>query len=134
VVLCPRSNEKLGCGVAPVEQFLCQSINLALGTDSLSSNENLSIWDEMEATNRIYADYLSPVQIVAMATINGAMAIGQADEVGALKPGAGAHFLVLKPGTLPDRDDLALFLCNGDRQQDITALYLDGVDVLPAAE
>jgi cytosine/adenosine deaminase-related metal-dependent hydrolase len=133
VVLCPRSNQRLGCGIAPVEQFLCQGINMALGTDSLSSNDSLCIWAEMEAAHRLYAEHLSPVQIVAMATINGAIAIGLADEVGALRPGAGANFLVLKPEALPTQKNLATFLCNADRQHDLTALYLNGVEVLPTS-
>jgi cytosine/adenosine deaminase-related metal-dependent hydrolase len=134
VVLCPRSNQRLGCGVAPVEQYLCRGVNMALGTDSLSSNDSLSIWDEMEAAHRLYADHLSTIQIVAMATINGAVALGLDNEVGALEPGSGAHFLVLQPETLPERSDLAPFLCRGERQRDLVALYLNGVDVFPTAE
>ena len=131
VVLCPRSNEHLGNGTAPVEQFLCRGINLALGTDSLASNDSLSIWAEMEAALRLYASHLSPVQIIAMATINGAVALGLQEEVGALRPGAGVHFQVLCPPELPTTDTLAEFLCQAQRQQDISHLYLNGADVLP---
>ncbi len=131
VVLCPRSNERLDNGVAPVGQFLCRGINLALGTDGLSSNDSLSVWDEMEAAQRLYAEGLTPIQTVAMATINGAKALGLDAEVGSLVPGSGAHFLVLKPKNLPDRADLAPFLCRGERQQDIRKLFLHGVDVFP---
>ncbi|MBE0499871.1 MAG: amidohydrolase family protein [Desulfuromonadales bacterium] len=130
VVLCPRSNEQLGTGVAPVEQFICRGVRLALGTDSLASNDSLSIWAEMEAAQRIYAGLLSPAQIVAMATINGADAIGLAGEIGALQPGSGAHFLVLQPETLPAACDLAAFLCQSDRQQQITHHFLHGIDLL----
>lgn len=132
VVLCPRSNEQLGQGLAPVEQLLCRGVNLALGTDSLASNDSLSIWAEMETACRVYSDHLSPVQIIAMATINGAAAIGLEDEVGALKAHAGAHFQVLKPERLPEADKLPEFLCQTDRQQDLSHLYLNGVDVLPS--
>lgn len=132
VVLCPRCNEQLGNGTAPVEQFLCRGINLALGTDSLASNDSLSVWAEMAAALRIYTEHLSPVQIIAMATINGAIALGLQDEIGALKPGAGVHFQVLRPAELPAPADLAEFLCQEERQQDIAHLYLKGVDVLPA--
>lgn len=66
-----------------------------------------------------------------MATINGAIALGLGAEVGALQAGVGAHFLVLKPKKLPDRADLAPFLCQKERQQDIRHLFLHGVDVFP---
>lgn len=131
VVLCPRSNERLNNGSAPVEQFLCRGINLALGTDSLASNASLSIWAEMQTALKVYAEHLSPIQIIAMATINGAVAIGLQDEIGTLKPGAGAHFQVLCPAKLPSAAELPEFLCHADRQHDITHLYLNGVDVLP---
>ena len=105
---------------------------MALGTDSLASNDSLTIWDEMEAALRIYGEHLSPIQVLAMATINGAAALGLNSEIGSLRPAVGAHFLVLCPDQLPTPEALAGFLCCGKRQQDLTHFFLDGVDVLPS--
>ena len=131
VVLCPRSNAKLGVGRAPVESYLCQSVHLALGTDSMASNDSLSLWDEMAFAREVYGSVLSPVQILAMATINGARALGLDVDLGDLSPGTGANFQILKPSELPQLEDLADFLCRGERGSEVAHLYLDNVDILP---
>jgi aminodeoxyfutalosine deaminase len=47
ICLCPRSNERLAVGTAPVHLFTKLGIPLCLGTDSLASNDSLSLWDEI---------------------------------------------------------------------------------------
>ena len=47
LALCPRSNQLLRVGKAPVEKLRRAGVKLVLGTDGLSSNSSLSIWDEM---------------------------------------------------------------------------------------
>ncbi|PLX73468.1 MAG: metal-dependent hydrolase [Desulfuromonas sp.] len=130
LVLCPRSNERLEVGRAPIESYFCQGINLALGTDSLASNDSLSLWDEMAAARRIYGEILSPVQILAMATINGARALNISADFGSLEAEKGTHFQVLKPDHLPAAAELPEFLCCGERGSEVAHLYLDNVDVL----
>jgi len=130
VVLCPRSNARLGVGKAPVELYLEQGVPLALGTDSLASCDTLSIWDEMAFARSWFAGRLAPAQLLRMATRNGATALGLAGEMGELAAGSGAHFQVLRPASLPSFGELEEFLCSPGRSGEVSALCLDGRDVL----
>ncbi|HXV21812.1 MAG TPA: amidohydrolase family protein [Desulfuromonadales bacterium] len=130
VVLCPRSNARLGVGRAPVELYLKQGVPLALGTDSLASCDTLSLWDEIAFARNWFEGRLSPPQLLTMATRNGAAALGLGGEMGVLEVNRGAHFQVLVPPSLPPAADLAEFLCSPGRSAEVAALYLDGRDVL----
>lgn len=130
MVLCPRSNARLDVGVAPVELYLRHGVNLALGTDSLASCDSLSVWDEILFARQSYAPWLGPEQLLAMATLQGAKALGLEGELGALRSGWGAHFQLLRPSTLPALDQLEAFLCSPGRSREVAALYLGGRDVL----
>jgi cytosine/adenosine deaminase-related metal-dependent hydrolase len=130
VVLCPRSNARLGVGRAPVELYLEQGVSLALGTDSLASCDTLSLWDEIAFAMSWFEGRLSPAQLLTMATRNGAAALGLGGEMGVLEANRGAHFQVLVPPSLPPAVDLEEFLCSSGRGAEVSALYLDGRDVL----
>lgn len=130
VVLCPRSNARLGVGRAPVELYLEQGVPLALGTDSLASCDTLSLWDEIAFARNWFDGRLSPRQLLTMATRNGATALGLKGEMGVLEANQGAHFQVLLPPKPPSRAELEEFLCSPGRTAEVHALYLDGRDVL----
>lgn len=95
VVLCPRSNERLNVGRAPVSLLKKLGIPLSLGTDSLASNDSLSMWDEMRFALGVYSGVLSPLELLGMATVGGASALGMSDSVGSLEPGKRANFQVV---------------------------------------
>jgi aminodeoxyfutalosine deaminase len=130
VVLCPRSNAHLQVGRAPVELYRTAGVPLALGTDSLSSSDSLSIWDEMAFARQCFEGQISCRQLLEAATINGAAALGLDREMGVLAAGWGAHFQVLRPETLPSGGQLEEFLCTPGRTAEVAALFLDGRDVL----
>lgn len=100
VVLCPRSNDKLAVGRAPVALLKKLGIPLALGTDSLASNDSLSLWDEMRYLMDLFPGVFTPSEVLAMATLGSARPLALADQVGSLETGKRADFLVMK---LPDR-------------------------------
>ncbi|TYO99639.1 cytosine/adenosine deaminase-related metal-dependent hydrolase [Geothermobacter ehrlichii] len=126
VVLCPRSNERLGVGRAPVDLYRQAGIPLALGTDSLASCDSLSVWDEMAATARIYGRELAPAEILHMATAGGAGMLGLDRVAGTLEPGKGAHFqVVAAPDGTGSRDLVAALVCDGERVR-VRQLYLHG--------
>jgi len=133
VVLCPRSNDRLGVGKAPVGAYRAAGVPLLLGTDSLASCDSLSLWDEVAYARRNFAGQLDPPALLRMATFEGAIALGLEGEMGALAPGYGAHFQVLKPSRLPGIAELDTFLCEPGRSDEVQALYLDGKSCIPAA-
>lgn len=130
VVLCPRSNARLGVGKAPVALYLEHGVPLAFGTDSLASCDSLSLWDEIAFALEWFEGGLTPRQLLAMATRSGARALGLEGEMGALAAGFGAHFQVLVPPSLPSLAELESYLCSLGRSAEVSALYLDGRDVL----
>jgi cytosine/adenosine deaminase-related metal-dependent hydrolase len=77
-------------------------INVALGTDSLASNPDLSILHEARFLWRRDKSYLAPHTLLSMATINGAKALGFGCALGTLSPGKCADFVVL-PSTSDSR-------------------------------
>jgi cytosine/adenosine deaminase-related metal-dependent hydrolase len=95
VVLCPRSNDKLNVGKAPAFLFKKMDIPMALGTDSLASNDSLSMLDEMKYLLTDSPDVFAPGEILRMATLGGAEAIGIDHETGSLEKGKRADFLLM---------------------------------------
>lgn len=97
----PGSNLKLGSGIAPVPAMLAQKINVALGTDSAASNNNLSIFKEMNLAALLHKGSTgNPVAVDAytaleMATINGAGALALDHETGTLTPGKKADIILV---------------------------------------
>jgi len=57
VVHNPTSNMKLASGFAPVPKMLDMGINVALGTDGPSSNNNLDMFEEMHIASIIHNGY-----------------------------------------------------------------------------
>jgi aminodeoxyfutalosine deaminase len=104
VILCPRSNDRLVVGKAPVALLKKAGIPLALGTDSLASNDSLSMWDEMRFLLREFPDHFTPAEVLEMATLGAARALRCENEGGSLEPGKRADFLVVKPSRLPGPD------------------------------
>ncbi|MBU2590804.1 MAG: amidohydrolase family protein [Nitrospinae bacterium] len=86
VVYCPGSNRWFGREkVCPVERLLAEGINVALGTDGLSSNSNLSILEEMRLLKKEFAS-IADEEILKMGTLNGAKALRFGD-IGAIETG-----------------------------------------------
>ncbi len=95
-VLCPRSNAAHGNGQPDVTHFVDAGIPFALGTDSLGSVADLSMWEEMRSARTLYRGYLPEGELCRAlfraATGNGAAALGLPG--GTLRPGAPADFIV----------------------------------------
>ena len=85
VVLCPRSNLYIGDRLADVSAFLAANLTLALGTDSLGSSPDLSLWGEM-AVLAAHFPNVAPEIWLAAATAGGAAALGL-PAFGSLSPG-----------------------------------------------
>jgi cytosine/adenosine deaminase-related metal-dependent hydrolase len=95
VVLCPRSNDKLDVGKAPARRLKKAGIPLALGTDSLASNDSLSLFDEARFLIQQFPEDFTHAEALRMATLSGASVIGVARDIGSLEKGKQADFLVV---------------------------------------
>ncbi len=104
VVLCPRSNEKLDVGAAPVHLLKAAGIPLALGTDSLASNDSLSLFDEARFLLQKFPEQFTPSEVLQMMTLSGAEAIGRGADIGSLQQGKRGDFLVLSLPENPGKD------------------------------
>ena len=92
--LCPRSNRNIGSGTAPVRSLANAGVFLCLGTDGLTSSENLDL--RMDAA--ILREQLSPQAVLRIACANGAQALGLPSQ--GLQPGAPAKFSLWEDGLL----------------------------------
>ncbi len=94
IVYCPRTHSAFGHAPHPFRHFLKRGIRVALGTDSLASNPDLSILAEMRHLHRHYPDTPGDV-LLRMATLAGAEALGWAEETGSLEAGKSADLVVV---------------------------------------
>lgn len=94
VCLCPGSNRFLRMGKAPVAQYLAAGLLPALGTDSVASNPELSLWREMALLAEDHP-CVEAAAIFAMATRGGAEALGLERDLGTLSPGKEADLLAV---------------------------------------
>jgi cytosine/adenosine deaminase-related metal-dependent hydrolase len=95
IALCPRSNELLDVGRAPVALFKKLGIPLSLGTDSLASNNSLSLWDELRFALETFPHDLSEQDVFRMVTSGGAAALGIPASCGSLTVGKRADFQII---------------------------------------
>lgn len=114
VAHCPKSNAKLGAGIAPVASMLEAGVRVALGTDGAASNNRLDLIEEMRMATLLQkgtsldATVLPAHEVFGMATCVGAEAlcVGQ----GALAVGSEADIVLVDLGevnTLPVYDPIS---------------------------
>lgn len=130
----PTSNLKLASGFAPVEKMLKAGVNVTLGTDGASSNNNLNMFEEMHLASIMHKalnyDAVSvPAEtVIKMATINGAKALGIEDELGSLEVGKKADIILIdlrKPHLVPLNNPLSA-ICYSAQSSDVHTVIVDG--------
>jgi cytosine/adenosine deaminase-related metal-dependent hydrolase len=110
LVTCPRSNGHTGAGVPPIEDFYKSGVRVAIGTDSLASAPDLSIFAEV-ATLHALAPSVAASALLESATRQGARALGFDADFGTIEPGKRARLLAID---LPPRtDDVEEYLVSG---------------------
>lgn len=117
VVLCPRSNDRLFVGTAPHKLLKSAGVPLGLGTDSLASNDSLSLWDEVRYLQQQAQGVFRAEELIAMATIGGARALQIEASAGSLEPGKRADFQVLSCGSVSETSVHAALLAKGRLEQ-----------------
>jgi len=138
VVHNPSSNCKLASGIAPIGIFLKNGINVAIGCDGSSSNNNQNLFEEMHiasllsSVNTGHLCNLRPFDMLKMATINGAKALGLDNKIGTLEAGKEADILLLdlnKAHLTPLNDPFSA-LVYAAQASDVDTLFCQGKMVM----
>ncbi len=134
VLHCPESNMKLASGFCPTHKLQQAGINLTLGTDGAASNNDLDMFGEMKSAAMLAkvvsgdATALSAEQTLAMATINGAKALGIDDVTGSLEKGKAADITAIDLSaieTQPLYHPVSQIVYSASRMQ-VSDVWVDG--------
>ena len=131
---CPTSNLKLASGFAPVAQMRQLGINVGLGTDGAASNNRLDLFGEMRLASLLAkgltgdASALPANEILRMATLNAANALGLGHEIGSITPGKSADLCAVALGALETRPcfDPVSHLINVAGRDCVSHVWVDG--------
>lgn len=119
VIYCPRTHAAFGHPRHPFREFQQRGVRVALGTDSLASNPDLDLLAEARFVHSIRPEVPCD-ELLRMATLTGAEALGWADETGSLEVGRSADFVALPLGNRDAADPHDLIFGddfpNGDRR------------------
>src|SRR5262245_22606999 len=94
VVHCPRSHKYFDHGGFAFGRLRALGFNICLGTDSLASNQSLSLFDEMRTFQKSFPRVL-PAEILQMVTANPARALQQENALGKIRNGAHADLIAV---------------------------------------
>ena len=106
VVHNPQSNMKLAAGVSPVPQMMKDGLRVGLGTDGAASNNDLSMWEEMDSAAKLHKvisgdpKVMSAQEAFELATIRGAEALHLEKEIGSLEVGKRADLVIVDSDSL----------------------------------
>ncbi|MBI2970120.1 MAG: TRZ/ATZ family hydrolase [Gammaproteobacteria bacterium] len=126
VAHCPESNLKLANGLCPVDDLIRAGINVALGTDSAASNNDLDMFGEMRTAALLGkglagdSSAVPAYTVLRMATINGARALDMDPLIGSLEKGKQADIIALELGgleTQPLYDPISQIVYAASRSQ-----------------
>lgn len=134
VAHCPSSNLKLGSGVARVTEMLARGISVSLGADGAACNNRLDMFTEMRTAALLQKlahgpEVLPATQVLRMATIDGARALGWEKEIGSLEAGKRADVILVSLEQLhssPRHDDQVSALVYSAVAADVRTTIIDG--------
>jgi cytosine/adenosine deaminase-related metal-dependent hydrolase len=101
VAHCPTSNAKLASGICRLPELLSSGVNVGLGTDGAPCNNTNDLLQEMKLAAIIHKaksydpTIISAEQVLEMATIKGAKALGLQESIGSLEIGKKADFVAI---------------------------------------
>jgi 5-methylthioadenosine/S-adenosylhomocysteine deaminase len=136
VVHCPKSNMKLGSGVAPVVEMIKRNIPVALGTDGAASNDLLDMLEEMRFAAMLQkvkhedASVITGNDVYKMATANGAKVCNI--DAGAIEEGKLADLIIVdlnKAHLVPIHDIINTLVYCG-RASDVESVVINGKIVM----
>jgi cytosine/adenosine deaminase-related metal-dependent hydrolase len=95
LVSCPRSNRYVGVGSPPLEAFYAMDVDVAFGTDSLASVDDLNMFAELAEARRI-APRVSAAALLRSATLTGATALNREADYGSIEAGKRASLIAVR--------------------------------------
>lgn len=133
VAHCPSSNLKLGSGIAPITAMLEGGISVSLGADGAPCNNRLDMFTEMRTAALLQKvlhgpEVLPAERALRLATIEGARALGLADEIGSLEVGKRADVIVVDLNRLhaaPQTDVISSVVYSAEAS-DVMTVIIDG--------
>jgi 5-methylthioadenosine/S-adenosylhomocysteine deaminase len=140
VAHCPKSNAKLGSGIAPVRAMLKAGVRVAIGTDGAASNNRLDMVEELRASWMLQRathedpSCLDSAKVVSMA-VNAARSLFGLPEDG-FSEGSPADLVLFNTDqihTTPPHDSAAMLAYAID-SRDVTDVYVDGKALLKNGE
>ena len=130
----PESNMKLASGTAPVPALRAARVAVGLGTDGAASNNDLDMFEAMRQAALLHKlasgdpRTLPAADALAMATIEGARALGLADAIGSLEVGKRADLITVSMSSArqtPLYDPIS-HLVYATRGDDVRTVIVDG--------
>ena len=130
----PVSNMMLGDGVAPVVEMLRQGVNVALGTDGAASNHSQDLFETMKATSLLQkvhhqdAGVIKPYDVLRMATLGGAKALGLSSGCGTIEAGKKADLILVDVETAHNQpiNDLFSQIVHCAKASDVQTVIVNG--------
>ncbi len=141
VAHCPSSNLKLASGgLAPVVELRAAGVSVGLGTDSVASNNSLSMLREMHLAGLLHknqrwdASVLRAQELLDLATLEGARLLGREKEIGSIEVGKAADFSLVRldhPTLLPARPEaIVSHLAYAASEEAIASVWVGGRPVV----
>ncbi|HEY0477431.1 MAG TPA: 5'-deoxyadenosine deaminase [Kofleriaceae bacterium] len=134
---CPSSNLKLASGICQVPELVAAGVSVAIGADGAPCNNNLDGLLELRLTALLHKHRSGPralpaPEVVRMATLGGAAALGLADQIGSLEPGKRGDVIAVDTGalhTVPTASPWSV-IAYAARASDIRHVAVDGTIVV----
>jgi 5-methylthioadenosine/S-adenosylhomocysteine deaminase len=137
VAHCPSSNLKLASGVARVAELLDLGVSVSLGADGAPCNNRLDMFTEMRTAALLQkvlrgAQALPALTALRMATVNGAQALGLADQIGSVEVGKRADLQLINLDRLhtTPRPDPISTIVYATEACDVETVIIDGQIVM----
>jgi len=134
VVYVPVANMKLGLGAAKIKDLTSLGVNVSLGTDGPASNNSLDMFETIKIAALLQKlTYQNPkvmpaYEVLKMATINGAKALGLEKDIGSLEVGKKADIILVdlsKPHLKPLHNIYPSIVYSA-RGSDVDTVIIDG--------
>ena len=141
VVHCPSANLKLGSGIASVAKLRAAGVVVGIGPDGAPCNNNLDPWVEIRRAALLSCAVAGPgelpsMEVLRMATIDGAKVLGWDDHIGSVEIGKRADLIVVRGEslhTVPSPDPVSQ-LVYATTSRDVLHVFIDGQPIVSDSE